>query len=243
MGKVKAGADVVPETQAPAVTVAGIYPAMVKVMQSIDFIGKFTKNSAQGFMFRGIDDVMNSLHKVMAENNIFVVPNVVGQPIRTERKTDRGGLLFSCVQEFRFDLTHADGSFVSIGMFGEAMDSGDKAMSKCASIALKYALLQAFMIPTEDPIIDGERASKDPDATAHNVVAPKEPPKVATLASMREAIGESDEVLTAFLLEKKVLKAGQTLADVPQEDLTRLESNSVSCKALIAAWKKQQAKA
>jgi hypothetical protein len=34
-------------------------------------------------------------------------------------------------------------------MFGEAMDSGDKATNKAMSAAYKYACFQAFSIPTE----------------------------------------------------------------------------------------------
>lgn len=50
-----------------------------------------------------------------------------------------------------------DGSFVETVNVGEAADSGDKGFNKCMSIALKYSLLQMFLIPTEE--------QKDPDST------------------------------------------------------------------------------
>ena len=50
-----------------------------------------------------------------------------------------------------------DGSSVETVNVGEAMDSGDKGFNKAMSIALKYSLLQMFLIPTEE--------QKDPDAT------------------------------------------------------------------------------
>jgi len=43
------------------------------------------------------------------------------------------------------------------------MDSGDKASNKAFAIAHKYALLQAYMIPTADMV--------DPDAETHEVQA------------------------------------------------------------------------
>ena len=49
-----------------------------------------------------------------------------------------------------------DGSYVETTNVGEAADSGDKGMNKAMSIALKYSLLQMFLIPTEE--------QKDPDA-------------------------------------------------------------------------------
>jgi hypothetical protein len=42
-----------------------------------------------------------------------------------------------------------DGSSHVISTIGEAMDSGDKATNKAMSAAYKYALMQAFCIPTE----------------------------------------------------------------------------------------------
>lgn len=49
-----------------------------------------------------------------------------------------------------FHFVASDGSEVKISNVGEAMDSGDKGMNKAMSIALKYALMQMFLIPTED---------------------------------------------------------------------------------------------
>jgi hypothetical protein len=46
-------------------------------------------------------------------------------------------------------------------MIGEAMDSGDKSANKAMSAAQKYALLQVFCIPTEEP--------KDTENETHTV--------------------------------------------------------------------------
>ena len=58
-------------------------------------------------------------------------------------------------------MTIVPRSFVTTTVYGTAMDSGDKADNKCMSIALKYALLQTFLIPTEDMI--------DPDSETHEL--------------------------------------------------------------------------
>ena len=60
-----------------------------------------------------------------------------------------------------FTFWAEDGSSVSCTMIGEAMDSGDKASNKAMSTALKYALMQMFMIPTEEHI-DTEYESPEP---------------------------------------------------------------------------------
>jgi hypothetical protein len=57
-----------------------------------------------------------------------------------------------------FTLASAiDGSTTLAQMFGEAMDSGDKATNKAMSAAYKYMAMQVFCIPTEG----------DNDADAH----------------------------------------------------------------------------
>ncbi len=47
------------------------------------------------------------------------------------------------------------------------MDNGDKGANKAISVALKYALLQTFMIPTQEMI--------DPDKEAHEVKKKESP--------------------------------------------------------------------
>jgi hypothetical protein len=140
-----------------------IYERMSKVMSEIDAIGKDQNNRQQGFSYRGIDDVMNSLHSIMAKHEVFVMPELVNA-IREERKTKSGGVLIYSICDYKFTFNTVDGSSVSCVVRGEGMDSGDKASNKAISIALKYALVQAFMIPTEDMV--------DPDATTPEQTEP-----------------------------------------------------------------------
>ncbi len=134
---------------------AKIYSTIAQVMTKINAISKGRKNQQQGFSYRGIDDVMNELHPIMAECGLFVVPTVLNE-IRTEGKSSRGGSLYYTRLTIKFTFYASDGSNVEAVVIGEAMDSGDKASNKALSIGLKYAMLQVFCIPTED--------EKDPDA-------------------------------------------------------------------------------
>jgi len=68
--------------------------------------------------------------------------------------------------QMRYHLVADDGSSVALEVIGEGMDSADKATNKAMAIAHKYALLQAFMIPTED--------MTDPDATTPEPTQPTE---------------------------------------------------------------------
>lgn len=136
-------------------TTPAIYKAIIGVMKTINAIGKDRRNSQQNFAYRGIDDVMNELHGALAENGVFVVPEVLDET-RSTGKSKSGGELYYTRLKTRFTFYAGDGSSVSAVVIGEAMDSGDKASNKALSIGLKYAMLQVFCIPTED--------EKDPDA-------------------------------------------------------------------------------
>jgi hypothetical protein len=98
----------------------------------------------------------------MAKHGVNIVPRYSNRQ-QTERSSAKGGTLFCVVIDACFDFICAeDGSKVTVGpIFGEAFDSGDKATNKAMSIALKYAVLQTFMVPTE--------SQHDPDAETHKV--------------------------------------------------------------------------
>lgn len=142
-----------------------IYEAICGVMADIGAVGKNKKNAQQGFMFRGIDDVMNALAPALVKNKVFIVPEITGEE-REERQTQKGGVLFYVRLHITYRFYTTDGSYIEAKVIGEAMDSGDKATNKAMSIAYKYAAFQVFNIPTEE--------MKDPDAEVHDVAPQQE---------------------------------------------------------------------
>jgi hypothetical protein len=69
-----------------------IHEAIPRIMSEIGAIGKNSKNQQQGFMYRGIDDVMNTLNPLMAKYGVFCVPEVMEQE-REERQSSKGNNL------------------------------------------------------------------------------------------------------------------------------------------------------
>jgi hypothetical protein len=80
---------------------------------------------------------------------------------REEKISNKGSALQYTHLNIRYTFWAADGSSVDSSVAVSAMDSGDKSGPKCLAIAHKYALLQAFLVPTEE--------QKDPDAEAHEL--------------------------------------------------------------------------
>ena len=142
-----------------------IFAAMCAVMGDLDAIGKTSENKAQGFKFRGIDQVYNALNPLLSKHKIFTCPTVLDVQSE-ERETRSGGKMIYRIATIRYRFYCVDGSFVDATVVGEGADSGDKAMNKAMAIAHKYALFQVFTIPTED--------MPDPDAESVQL-APKKP--------------------------------------------------------------------
>ena len=134
---------------------ANIHQAITDIMSEGYAITKDKRNQTQGFMYRGIDDVMNTFQPLLAKHRIFVVPEVIEQQ-RMERTTGKDRTLLYSILTMRYTFYAEDGSSVSAVVIGEGMDSGDKASNKAMSVAMKYAMFQVFCIPTEE--------MQDPDA-------------------------------------------------------------------------------
>lgn len=137
-----------------------IYAAMSAIMSDAEPIAKSRQNTHQNYSFRGIDEVYESLQGILAKHKVFTMPTVLEQ-IREERVSKNGGLNIYSILRIKYTFYTDDGSSVEATVVGEGMDSGDKASNKGMSVAHKYALLQAFAIPTKEP--------KDPENDSHNL--------------------------------------------------------------------------
>lgn len=141
-----------------------VYQAINEVAAELAQMGiaKNSKNQMQGFNFRGIDAVYNTLAPLLAKHKLCILPRCL-ERICVERTNAKGTALFYVTVKSDFDFVGIDGSKHTITTYGEAMDSGDKATNKAMSAAYKYAAFQAFCIPTEETAIDA-------DAETHEVV-------------------------------------------------------------------------
>lgn len=167
-----------------------VYSAINAVQKALSStgIGKNRRNEQQGYAFRGIDDVYNAVAPLLANNGLCILPRCT-ERIVVERQTAKGGTLFYATVRVEFDfVASADGSSHTVVTYGEAMDSGDKATNKAMSAAYKYALMQAFAIPTE--------GDNDADATTHEV-APLNDAQLAALEMLRAAAMTGSEELRA----------------------------------------------
>lgn len=168
-----------------------IYGKIADCMRQLGAIGKTSKNAQQGFMYRGVDAVMNALNPVLTANHVFCVPEVLEQH-REERQTRNGGNLIYSILKMCYTLYAEDGSSVSATVIGEGMDSADKSSNKAMSVAYKYAMFQIFSIPTEE--------MADPDAETPPESTPKADNKAArnnAWTALATALGKTNKEMSA----------------------------------------------
>ena len=186
-----------------------IYERMASIMKECGVISKGKRNQQQGFMFRGIDDVMNELHEIFAKNEVFILPEVLEYQTET-RPTSKGGALFLIRANCKFHYVTTDGSEVCTVNVGEAMDSGDKAFNKAMSIALKYSLLQMLLIPTEEP--------KDPDENTPDET------DLYLMACQEVEHAQSMDTLQGVWLKYPMLQADKRFINIVNNNKNRLKN-------------------
>lgn len=187
-----------------------IYRRIAAILRDTGAIAKGRKNQQQNFMFRGIDDVMNELHQIFAKNEVFILQEVQG--FTTENRPSKSGgtnIFTRATVKFRYVTT--DGSSVETTNVGEAMDSGDKGMNKAMSIALKYSLLQMFLIPTQekkDPDFDTPEETPYLDLAMQEINAAQSIDTLSGIFNNYSALHADPQFMAALSAKKKQLKDG-----------------------------------
>lgn len=162
-GRVGASAMPTASSAAPALNGNGAARKVLQLMRSVTHIGK-EKEANLGerggrFMFRGVDDAMDAVGHAMRDVGVIlgttVLKDETSQNAITKAGEDRSGKRYENTVVWtttkltvRYTFTDPDdGSTHAIEMVGEGRDASDKSTSKAASMALKYGLFQALMIP------------------------------------------------------------------------------------------------
>lgn len=118
-------------------------------------VGKDGRNQQGGYNFRGIDAVVNASSAAFRRHQVVVVPEVLDYTYGSVEVGKNRTRMAHVTVKVRYTFRGPAGDSIAATVPGEGMDSGDKATAKAMSVALRIALLQSLMLPTDDP---------DPDA-------------------------------------------------------------------------------
>ena len=161
---------------------AKLFKKMSGVMGRMDRIEKRGHNNFFNYDFVTSDDVIDAVRKAMVAEGLAFYVNLMA--LETAEIPDKTGKLKTKhVATFEFSIADTEtGTVLACIWKGEAMDTEDKAIAKCATSAEKYFLLKTFLIGTgDDPDPDGgddtgkPAAVKRPETKTQHTNKPPEP--------------------------------------------------------------------
>ncbi|HEX6970247.1 MAG TPA: ERF family protein [Micromonosporaceae bacterium] len=139
-----------------------IVEALSAVMEDVQSVRKADRNTQQGYVFRGIDAVVNAVGPALRKHRVIALPYASTAQYR-DVQTSTGKPSRECTVSVTYRFYGPAGDFLECTVPGESMDFGDKGAPKAMSVAYRIALLQALCIPTDDPEPDSmsyERAAR-----------------------------------------------------------------------------------
>lgn len=138
---------------------SSIHQHLACVAEEIGVVKKDRTNEGQHFQFRGIDDLLNAVHPILAAQGVNILP-AYELVERYERITRNGAVMEFAILRGTFTFTGPEGDSVTVATIGQGADTADKACNKAMSAALKYALVQTFTVPTKD-MDDSDAATEE----------------------------------------------------------------------------------
>lgn len=218
-----------------------IQTAITEVMTAVGAVAKRERNASQGFNFRGIDSVVNAVSPAMRAAGLVVHPTVQQVEYATvevgKSRTPMGHVRIVAA----FTFTAPDGSSITSVVPAEAMDSGDKATAKAMSVAFRTALLQTFVLPTDETDPDSDSYERAPQHNDSPAVADRPVTKASTTNRQPEPTSVSTGPFTRsqFLVaDKQARKSGfpsltAACASIVNRDIATLDDLNADDLAII----------
>ncbi|WP_182359419.1 ERF family protein [Tomitella gaofuii] len=132
------------------------------VSKEIGAVRKDGYNSGQKFNFRGIDAVVNACHSALAAHGVAVTPEVRSVEyvpiVFGKNKTAATSVRVMVAYTF-----HGPEDALTVMVAAEGNDMADKGTAKAMSVALRTALLQTLMLPTDEPDPDEDYDVQEPE--------------------------------------------------------------------------------
>lgn len=132
-----------------------IYQKMAQVMQACQYIHKGGQNTFHGYSYVTSADVLEKVNQAMAKAGLIttVVPSLVDF-----RETQNAKGNMDKLATVQVDITVYDtetGELIQFSGIGSGQDTGDKAVMKAETAAIKYAYMLSLCIATgDDPEAD-----------------------------------------------------------------------------------------
>jgi len=162
-----------------------------EVRRRLGYIQKRGHNERHNYNYVTAADLAGSVGDILAELGVIVIPQL--QSISTEPPRGSSERIARIVMNYRF-VDARSGEELSVRVACEGADAGDKAPYKAMTGALKYALLQSFLLATGDDPED-ERSDFRAAFVSERVITPEQ---VRELQGLIEETGTELERVLAY---------------------------------------------
>jgi hypothetical protein len=165
-----------------------------EVRRRLGYIRKRGHNERHNYSYVMAADLAGSVGDILAELGVVVIPQL--QSISTETPRSSNERIARIVMNYRF-VDACSGEELTVRVAGEGADTGDKAPYKAMTGALKYALLQSFLLASgDDP--------EDERGEMRNVPVPERPITPEQVRELEARIEQTGTELERVLAYYKV---------------------------------------
>lgn len=226
--------------------VPSVHGKVLELMREVRELGKDGQadQSMGGYSFRSIDAAISAIGTAMRTVGLTLETSVRSRDYVSEEGHNSSGrriLWTSCRLVMRYAFVDpTDGSKHLFEMPGEARATDDKATSKSLSMALKYGLIQALMIPVAGTA-DGDGQSPQVFREGPAEPAPAAPPaapaqqQFTQAEKARLALDALRQVHTKPTLEAQQLELARVRQKIETEGLATFEIDGATLRGHGAA--------
>ena len=176
---------------APMFAQLNLREKFAEVRRRLGYVQKRGHNERHNYNYVTAADLAGAVGDILAELGVVVIPQL--QSISTEPPRSSSERIARIIMNYRF-VDARSGEELTVRVAGEGADAGDKAPYKAMTGALKYALLQSFLLATGDDPED-ERADSRAALGSERVITPEQ---VRELQGLIEETGTELERVLAY---------------------------------------------
>jgi len=137
---------------------------LAEVMAEVGYVQKDAVNDFHRYRYASAEAVLKKVNAALSERGIAVASKA--ELVRYDRVQSAKGEKAHAVVKLALTFHDSGADFITVEGLGSGEDSGDKAIMKANTAALKYAMANAFLIswgddPEADPSTDAEPAIQE----------------------------------------------------------------------------------
>ena len=127
------------------IKIAPLVAAINQVMAEVSRVKKTGVNTHHRYRYASEEDLLEAIRPAMVRAGLVMMPGDVR--ILNQSDTGKNTLIYIGVD---YDLHHTSGTGMKLTVASSGIDNQDKAIPKAMTMALKYAIIQLFLIPRSD---------------------------------------------------------------------------------------------